>query len=504
MIIHAGQNLQAAIDAAAPGALLEPEAGATFLGNYTIPAKPEGAPIRVVGAATLRTPNAQPALRTLGRAARWRFADLTFAAGASTGDIVQLGDGLIADRAQVPTDFAFERCAIQADTTAKRGLQLNAAAVTLRDCRITGVKLAGQESQAICGWNGPGPFLIEDCTIEAGSIGVLFGGAQPAIADLVPSNITFRRNTVTRPLAMRGGGWVVKNLFELKNARDVSVTGNTFEHNWPDGQAGFSIVLTVRANGPNAPWSTIRNVLFEHNIVRHAAMAFNVLGIDTQVGSNGVVYPSQPMDGVTIRNNLLYGIDHTIWGGNGAFANIGGAPRNLHIEQNTVLQTGNVLAMNGAALTGFRFVGNIAKHNNYGVFGDSVGTGNPAIARYCPTGTLTGNVLAGGPATLYTSAPGNVFPTLASLMAGFVDPTAGNYRLVASSAHVGRGMDLDAIEAACLRPPPEPTLEETIQAHAEAAQAACAEFGGNWSPQDAAHAAVGRYRDALLEALGLS
>ena len=32
----------------------------------------------------------------------------------------------------------------------------------------------------------------------------MFGGAAPAVPNLVPSDIVFQHNTVTRPLALRG------------------------------------------------------------------------------------------------------------------------------------------------------------------------------------------------------------------------------------------------------------------------------------------------------------
>ena len=44
------------------------------------------------------------------------------------------------------------------------------------------------------GWNGPGPFLIENNYLEAAGENVMFGGSDPSIANLVPSNITIRRN----------------------------------------------------------------------------------------------------------------------------------------------------------------------------------------------------------------------------------------------------------------------------------------------------------------------
>ena len=78
--VAAGASLQAALDAALPGDILELDAGATFTGNYTLPVKNGTTPITVrtrgltlpsalidltANLATLRTPNSTPALRTL-------------------------------------------------------------------------------------------------------------------------------------------------------------------------------------------------------------------------------------------------------------------------------------------------------------------------------------------------------------------------------------------------------------------------------------------------------
>ena len=504
--VPAGANLQAALDAALPGDVLELDAGATFTGNYTLPVKNGTAPVTVrtrgltlpntridpaANLATLRTPNSAPALRTVGNTAHWRFDGIRFAAGASQSDIVALGDTVTADAAQLPRDLVFDRSIFQADTSAKNGLSLNSAATTIRRSRFTGIKLAGIESHAIICTNGPGPFTIEDNYIEAGSIGVMFGGAKPGVPNLVPSDILFEYNTVTRPLAMRGQtGWGIKNIFELKNARNVVVRGNVFEHNWPDGQAGFAIVLTVRANSLSAPWTTIQHVLFEHNIVRHSAMGFNILGTDNQT-SNGQMYPSTPMDDVVIRNNLVHDIDRWTWTGpagqvgSGAFMLIDGAPRNLHVEQNTAIANGNILNLTGPPIPGFVFRGNIVQKvrsinpatgslvDSYGVNGNAVGEGNPAVSTYLPhvagfpDAVFTGNVLAGATASLYTLVPGNVFPPATGLMADFVDPASGNYRLVATSSlrtlPTGMaGADQDTIEQALVRPALKPVTNVRV------------------------------------------
>jgi hypothetical protein len=157
------------------------------------PGRPTPAVDPAANLATLRTPNSLPALRTVGNTAHWLIQGISFAAGASQQEIVALGDGLIADLAGLPRDLIFDRCVIEADTSAKNGIALNSADTTIRRSVIRCVKLNGIESHAIVGYNGPGPFLIEDNTIEAGSIGILFGGAAPSIP-------------TSRPRTSRSGG----------------------------------------------------------------------------------------------------------------------------------------------------------------------------------------------------------------------------------------------------------------------------------------------------------
>ena len=48
------------------------------------------------------------------------------------------------------------------------------------------------------GWNGPGPFLIENNHLEAAAENIMFGGTDPAIPQLVPTGIKIRRNLITK------------------------------------------------------------------------------------------------------------------------------------------------------------------------------------------------------------------------------------------------------------------------------------------------------------------
>ena len=85
----------------------------------------------------------------------------------------------------------------------KRCIALNAASVTIRDSYVADCKGVGQDTQAIGGWNGPGPYTIENNYLEAAGENVMFGGADPAIPNLVADGITVRRNYFSRPMSWR-------------------------------------------------------------------------------------------------------------------------------------------------------------------------------------------------------------------------------------------------------------------------------------------------------------
>jgi hypothetical protein len=468
IVVNAGGNLQAALNQAQPGQVIEVQAGATFDGNFILPVKAGTGYITVrtstpdaqlpantrVGLAqepllpTLRSLNSMPALRTAAGARNWRLIGLRFIAPDSF-DIVSLGDGAQRDRALVPSDLILDRIIVKGDAVKgqKRGIALNSAHTKILNSYIGGIRFVGQESQTIACWNGPGPFLIENNYIEAAAIGILLGGSVPAIDQLVPSDVTIRRNHIMRPVSWRGGTWMVKNLVELKNARNVVIDGNLIENNWERDQNGFAILFTPRASGA-APWTTVEAVRFENNIVRHSGSAFNVVGYDSSS-------TTRQLRGVVIRNNLITDISSATWGGTGVFLQIGDEAADVHVEHNTVMHTGHVVSVYGGTAaaprvsTGFRFVSNVVKHNAYGIYGNAVGTGNPAIAAYLPGSVIVGNVMAGGNASVYPA--GNVFPTVAFLMAQFENAAADNYRLIAGSslrslAQGVPGVDVDELQ----------------------------------------------------------
>src|SRR5439155_9131094 len=268
-------------------------------GNDTRPITLRAAPVNGVDAAPsgeritpaqsgalakLKSPDQRPALATEAGARFWTIALVEFLANRDgAGDIITLGDGSSAQKSlrDVPSDLVLDRVYVHGDPKVgqKRGIALNSVRTTVSNSYVSDVKAIGQDSQAIGGWNGPGDYTIENNYLEAAGENVMFGGADPAIPNLTPTHIVLRGNTLSKPLEWRDAGvrWQVKNLFELKNARDVLVERNVMEHNWAAAQSGYAILFTVRNQDGNCPWCQVENVRFTLNTVRDIAAGFSIL-----------------------------------------------------------------------------------------------------------------------------------------------------------------------------------------------------------------------------------
>lgn len=462
--VAAGGDLQAALDAAKPGDTILLERGAIYLGNFVLPAGAEpdrdaassdgrvitlrtagdtGLPLageRITPSAApllakLRSPNNGPVLQTAAAARGWRIQLLEFGANrGGAGDIITLGDGSAAQSslAQVPGGFQLDRLYIHgdADEGQKRGIALNSAQTTIVGCHIADIKARGQDSQAIAGWNGPGDYVIENNYLEASGENVIFGGSDPAIAGLTPTHIVIRGNTLSKPLAWREPGprqWQVKNLLELKNARQVVIEGNLLERNWRHAQSGYAVLFTVRNQDGGCDWCQVEDVRFEGNVVRDVAAGVQILGIDPG-------HPSRQTNHIVVRDNVFDGIDGAEWGGDGVFLQLTDTPRDITIDHNTIVQrrSASLVKMDGGAIEGFTLTNNIASHGEFGIIGNDHGVGLDSIRTFLPGAVIARNVLAGGRAALYP--PDNLFPSLEELRRQFADAGGHDYRLAPGSA----------------------------------------------------------------------
>jgi hypothetical protein len=125
--------------------------------------------------------------------------------GAPDREAVVIGSPTARSAAEQPDNVTFERNRIVAGTHGgHRGIALHGRKTTIRHNRIENFFEIGRESQGICGWNGPGPYLIEDNFIEASGENIMFGGADVHIPNMYPSNITIRRNTLHKPKRWQG------------------------------------------------------------------------------------------------------------------------------------------------------------------------------------------------------------------------------------------------------------------------------------------------------------
>jgi hypothetical protein len=463
LAVKAGGDLQAAIDAAHPGDTITLAAGATFNGPFKLRVKGGTTPItirsstadsllpgsgqRITPAAAsllakIRSTTAGPAVRTDPGATYWTLKFLEFLPSSSTSsaNLIEFGGTGSTQNtlSEVPQHLVLDRCYVHGNATfgQRRGLALNSGETKVLNSYFADIKASLQDTQAIMGWNGPGPYLIENNYLEAAGENVMFGGSDPSIVNLVPSNITIRRNLISRPLSWMSKSWTVKNLIEFKNAQDVLVEGNTIENHWSAGQSGYSIIFTPRNQSGSAPWSVVRDITIRSNVIRHMSAVFNISGWDD-------INVSRQTENIVIANNLVYDVstDYSTPGhaANGWFAVIGNAPKNVKFEHNTVDHDGSNLirlysgkATDGVTkIYGFVVNDNSWRVNTYGIAGDSHTQGLSSLTYYTPGAQLLSNAFAGGKPALYPT--GNDFPTVAQWVAGFVNPGAANYQLVSAS-----------------------------------------------------------------------
>src|SRR5262249_61645072 len=125
--------------------------------------------------------------------------EFAFSQNVTANDgLILLGDGGPAQKSlnQVPHDFVIDRCYIHGNalSNSKRGIALNCAAAAIENSYLSDFHAVGFDTQAVAGWNGPGPFTIRNNYLEASGENVMFGGADPSIDGLGPSAIQGRHN----------------------------------------------------------------------------------------------------------------------------------------------------------------------------------------------------------------------------------------------------------------------------------------------------------------------
>ena len=346
--VNAGGDLQSALNNAQCGNTIELQAGATFSGTYSFPAKscdnnhwiivrtsaPDSAlpaegqrltpcyagvtslqgrpqypcnnPQNVLAKLVLSSGGSGPVMFQAG-ANHYRLLGLevTRVAGSlkDAPALITLSNGATAS--YIVLDRSWLHGTPQDDTRA--GFQLsgtsNVAVVDSYFSDFHCVALTGvcTDAHAVSGGTGDnqdGPFFINDNFLEASGEAILFGGGP---ATLSPSDITVTNNHFFKPWQwMKGntpfvGGkdgnpFVVKNHFELKNAVRVLVDSNIMENSWGGfSQTGFGILLTpknqhVNGKGNVCPLCQVTDVTIRYVLISHAGGGIQMA---TGLGASG-------------------------------------------------------------------------------------------------------------------------------------------------------------------------------------------------------------------------
>ena len=383
-LVPKGGNLQTALDNANCGDTIHLQAGASFTGVFTFPAKncsdsnwiivrtssadsalpPEGTRLTPCYAGITSLPGrpsfhcaaTQNVTAKLIMSATSGSGPIVFASGANHYRLIglevtrQQGTPAVTSLASIQSQgtmdhIVFDRVwmhgTAQDETT--RGVELvGGTYISIVDSFFTDfhcISVSGfcGDAQAILGGlgNNPmGPYQILDNFLEASGENIMFGGGG---ATFTPADVEIRRNHMFKPLIwMRGqpgyvGGtngnaFVVKNLFELKNGQRVLLDGNIMEGSWGGfSQVGFGLLLTPRDQGNGhggnvCPKCQVTDVTIRNMTISHVAAGLQIVNPRDGVGI--------PLAGerYSIHDVIIDDIDGVKYTGPSEFAQISVSP----------------------------------------------------------------------------------------------------------------------------------------------------------------------------------
>jgi hypothetical protein len=346
------------------------------------------------------------------------------------------------------------------------------------------------DAQAISGGTGPlpqGNWKIRGNFLEASTEVILFGGVVKN--SVTPADITITKNHFFKPLIWMPGQpgfvggketatakcpfwdptgaigqcpFVVKNLFELKNAQRVLFEGNVLENTWPGFTQHGNTILLSGLNPPavsGAPvYSTVSvaDITLRYNRIAHATSGMVIANMAT-----GAV-PNLPVARISAHDMIFDDLSPAYSNGDKSITaalpfQLGDCPScapltDISIRNVTMMlqspKIGFILGAYAPALMpGVNFINNIVSVTpNIAITSPSgtvcLGATNLARLNAClvPNYGFAGNVLVGG-----TNAwpAGNFFPAnpAAVMFANYADGNGGDYHLQLTSPFAGKGTD---------------------------------------------------------------
>jgi hypothetical protein len=409
----------------------------------------------------------------------YRFIGLEITRTLNTGvvyDLVSHQPGSSADH--IIVDRSWIHGTAQDETT--RGVMLTGTQyVAVVDSYLSDfhcVSLTGScgDSQAIAGGLGDipmGPFKIVNNFLEAASQSILLGGGQ---ATVTPADIEIRRNHMFKPMTWLkgqpgyvggkdGNPFIVKNLFEVKNAQRVLFDGNVLEDTWGGfTQSGYAILLTPKnqasGTGNVCPICQVTDVTIRYSTISHVGGGMQIANGLSDNGGPPLAGERYSIHDVTIDD-----INATKFSGYGTFAQVSmgqGAPvlQNVTINHVTAFQPNVMLNLGddtstNRAMMNFVFTNNIVNAGSSPTQTTGGGTTNCAFyptpltslgACFQPY-TFSHNAIIASPANFPPSKypSGNHFPGSATGVnfVNFRGGNGGDYHLLSSSPYKNAGTD---------------------------------------------------------------
>ena len=459
--VQTSAQFQSALNAAQPGdtILLAP---GSYEGNFVAPAKnaaatayitirpalPDSAlpgpgqritPELAAGLPTIVNSNGTSGLLFPSGSHHWRVEDIAFTQSTKLAEsLISIWDtplpGTPISKADEPHHIEFDQVYLHSSDSqwTKRGIAANGANITVTNSWIDNVKWEGADTQAIVSWTGSGPFLIANNYLEAAGENVMFGGGHSLLGpDGIPSDIVIRDNTLFKPLkwwkenpSWDGSNWTVKNLLELKMAKQVLIENNVMENSWPAGQLGYGIVMSPTNDINLDPFATVENVTIRGNDVLNTTIGIAF----TRPGP----YPTHPVSNVSITDNVITGLANSKtlnpFVTNGPLVDISeaeyeffitGGPNNITINNNTFLfQNPKRVGYVEGNVGKFSLSNNIFGTNPQdGIQGYSASSGLGAMQKFFPDGVVKQNAFVGLPQSFQT-LPNQIYVSSLADLAG--------------------------------------------------------------------------------------
>lgn len=263
-------TLQAKMDLAVAGDIIELTAGTRYTGMYTWPAGKTGyvkirtagrallgrrvGPADISGMAIIDTPNTtnEPGL-VMAPGARYLYLEGVCARDNPDGT-VDNATGVISVRphpsititseSQLASRIIFHEvlCTGSETKNIRRTVRGDGNYIAYIDCYLGDTVDVNTDAQAVyiqCG----GPHKFVNTYVSASGESILTGAGVPLAGSIRAHDFEFRRSMFTKPAAWVGVH-VTKNLFEAKGITRALFEGCAFARCWASAQAGFFFVLT--------------------------------------------------------------------------------------------------------------------------------------------------------------------------------------------------------------------------------------------------------------------